>query len=67
NYFSNIIKGYISINRHDDDPSAVSVGHDASVADTRKHEELSHNCLSSSVEYELAMILKELRWITDQV
>lgn len=31
------------------------------------HETISHTCLSSSAEYELALILKELRWITDQV
>lgn len=31
------------------------------------HEAISHTCLSSSAEYELALILKELRWITDQV
>lgn len=43
------------------------MGHDTPVADSRIHEELSHNCLNSSVEYELALILKELRWITDQV
>lgn len=26
-----------------------------------------NNCLGSSAEFELALILKELRWITDQV
>ncbi|XP_017487939.1 PREDICTED: CHRNA7-FAM7A fusion protein-like [Rhagoletis zephyria] len=31
------------------------------------HEAMSHTCLSSSAEYELALILKELRWITDQL
>uniref|UniRef100_A0A182T1C1 Neurotransmitter-gated ion-channel transmembrane domain-containing protein n=1 Tax=Anopheles maculatus TaxID=74869 RepID=A0A182T1C1_9DIPT len=34
----------------------------------RLHETVSsHTCLSSSAEYELALILKELRYITDQV
>lgn len=37
------------------------------VGDSRIHEAMSHTCLSSSAEYELALILKELRWITDQV
>lgn len=31
------------------------------------HETISHTCLSTSAEYELALILKELRFITDQV
>ncbi|XP_070491861.1 neuronal acetylcholine receptor subunit alpha-7 [Chironomus tepperi] len=31
----------------------------------RLHEAVSHTCLSSSAEYELALILKELRVITD--
>lgn len=43
------------------------VGPVAAVADSRMHEAISHTCLSSSAEYELALILKELRWITDQV
>lgn len=44
-------------------------GDDGSVGpvDGRMHETISHTCLSSSAEYELALILKELRWITDQV
>ncbi|XP_032311863.2 neuronal acetylcholine receptor subunit alpha-7 [Drosophila ananassae] len=58
---------YRAMYRHDDDPSVGPVGHDTPVADSRIHEELSHNCLNSSVEYELALILKELRWITDQL
>lgn len=33
----------------------------------RIHETVSHTCLSSSAEYELALILKELRVITDVV
>ncbi|XP_050067487.1 neuronal acetylcholine receptor subunit alpha-7-like isoform X2 [Anopheles maculipalpis] len=34
----------------------------------RLHETVSsHTCLSSSAEYELALILKELRYITDQL
>ncbi len=33
----------------------------------RLHEAVSHTCLSSSAEYELAQILKELRVITDAV
>jgi len=33
----------------------------------RLHEAVSHTCLSSSAEYELALILKELRVITDAV
>lgn len=34
----------------------------------RLHETVSsHTCLSSSAEYELALILKELRYITDTV
>jgi hypothetical protein len=33
----------------------------------RLHETVSHTCLSSSAEYELALILKELRVITDAV
>lgn len=33
----------------------------------RLHETVSHTCLSSSAEYELALILKELRVITDTV
>ncbi|XP_055713776.1 neuronal acetylcholine receptor subunit alpha-7 isoform X1 [Phlebotomus papatasi] len=37
------------------------------VSDARMHETISHTCLSSSAEYELALILKELRWITDQL
>ncbi|KAI8127752.1 Neuronal acetylcholine receptor subunit alpha-7 [Lucilia cuprina] len=43
-----------------------SVGPVGPVGDTRMHEAISHTCLSSSAEYELALILKELRWITDQ-
>lgn len=37
------------------------------IEDPRIHETYSKACLSSSAEYELALILKELRWITDQV
>lgn len=50
--------------RQGDDGSVGPIG---SVGDGRMHEAISHTCLSSSVEYELALILKELRWITDQV
>ncbi|XP_055603726.1 neuronal acetylcholine receptor subunit alpha-7 [Uranotaenia lowii] len=39
-----------------------------SAAGGRLHETVSsHTCLSSSAEYELALILKELRYITDQL
>lgn len=51
----------IELNRQGDDGSVGPVG------DGRMHEAISHTCLSSSAEYELALILKELRWITDQV
>jgi len=44
-----------------------AVGPVGSCADHRMPEAISHTCLSSSAEYELALILKELRWITDQV
>lgn len=37
------------------------------IEDPRIHETYSKACLSSSADYELALILKELRWITDQV
>lgn len=51
----------LHINRQGDDGSVGPVG------DGRMHEAISHTCLSSSAEYELALILKELRFITDQV
>lgn len=47
--------------RQGDDGSVGAVG------DGRMHETISHTCLSTSAEYELALILKELRFITDQV
>lgn len=37
------------------------------VHDSRSHDNIAHTCPNSSAEYELALILKELRWITDQV
>lgn len=40
---------------------------DGHIGEGRLHETISHSCFSSSAEYELALILKELRWITDQV
>lgn len=43
------------------------VGPAGPVVDGRLHEAISHTCLTSSAEYELALILKELRWITEQV
>ncbi|KAJ6636934.1 Neuronal acetylcholine receptor subunit alpha-7, partial [Pseudolycoriella hygida] len=52
---------YRSVYRQADDGSVGPVG------DGRMHETISHTCLSSSAEYELALILKELRWITDQL
>ncbi|KAH8288286.1 hypothetical protein KR018_000906, partial [Drosophila ironensis] len=55
------------INRQGDDTSGGPVGQVGSVTEARIHEAISHTCLSSSAEYELALILKELRWITDQV
>ncbi|EDW37598.1 GL18051 [Drosophila persimilis] len=64
-YFSNNVS-----NRQGDDSSVGpvgSVGPVAAVAEARIHEAISHTCLSSSAEYELALILKELRWITDQL
>lgn len=36
------------------------------IADTRMNHQYPQTCFGSS-EYELALILKELRWITDQV
>lgn len=36
------------------------------IADTRINHQYPQTCFGSS-EYELALILKELRWITDQV
>ncbi|KAI9589513.1 hypothetical protein GQX74_007682 [Glossina fuscipes] len=55
---------YRTMYRQGDDGSVGPVG---PVGDTRMHEAISHTCLSSSAEYELALILKELRWITDQL
>ena len=44
------------------------LGGTASGISGRLHETVSsHTCLSSSAEYELALILKEIRYITDQV
>ncbi|EDW57446.2 neuronal acetylcholine receptor subunit alpha-7 isoform X2 [Drosophila virilis] len=61
---------YRTMFRQGDDGSVGPVGPVgpvAAVADSRMHEAISHTCLSSSAEYELALILKELRWITDQL
>jgi nicotinic acetylcholine receptor, invertebrate len=44
-----------------------SIGVGGLGAPPRLHETVSHTCLSSSAEYELALILKELRVITDTV
>ncbi|XP_037937887.1 neuronal acetylcholine receptor subunit alpha-7-like [Teleopsis dalmanni] len=55
---------YRAMYRQGDDGSVGPVG---PVSDGRMHEAISHTCLSSSAEYELALILKELRWITDQL
>lgn len=62
NVQANAYNNYVC--RQGDDGSVGPVG---PVGDTRMHEAISHTCLSSSAEYELALILKELRWITDQV
>lgn len=35
--------------------------------DPRMHESYTKCCMGASAEYELALILKELRWITEQV
>ncbi|KAL7745803.1 hypothetical protein ACLKA6_009997 [Drosophila palustris] len=61
---------YRTMFRQGDDGSVGPVGPVgpvAAVADARMHEAISHTCLGSSAEYELALILKELRWITDQL
>lgn len=65
-----LIDSLSSFHRQGDDGSVGPVGPVgpvAAVADARMHEAISHTCLGSSAEYELALILKELRWITDQV
>lgn len=56
----------IQTHRQGDDGSGGGVG-PGGVVGGKLHETISHTCLSSSAEYELALILKELRWITDQV
>jgi hypothetical protein len=58
---------YRTVYRQGDDGSiGVGVGGTTGVGG-RMHETVSHTCLSSSAEYELALILKELRVITDTV
>lgn len=57
---------YRTVYRQGDDGSLGPVGGGA-VPPGRIHEAVSHTCLSSSAEYELALILKELRVITDAV
>lgn len=48
--------------------SAGGLGTISAAGGGRLHETVSsHTCLSSSAEYELALILKELRYITDTV
>lgn len=56
--------------RQGDDGSIGPIGGQGiapAIPASRVHEAVSHTCLSSSAEYELALILKELRVITDQV
>ncbi|CAO1386146.1 unnamed protein product [Diamesa hyperborea] len=55
---------YRTVYRQGEDGSIGPVGGSAGVGG-RIHETVSHTCLSSSAEYELALILKELRVITD--
>lgn len=55
---------YRTVYRQGDDGSLGPIG---GGAPGRLHETVSHTCLSSSAEYELALILKELRVITDTV
>lgn len=58
---------YRTVYRQGEDGSiGVGVGGTPGVGG-RLHETVSHTCLSSSAEYELALILKELRVITDTV
>lgn len=57
---------YRTVYRQGEDGSIGPVGGSAGVGG-RIHETVSHTCLSSSAEYELALILKELRVITDTV
>lgn len=52
---------YRTVYRQGEDGSVGPVG------GNRLHEAVSHTCLNSSAEYELALILKEIRYITDQV
>ncbi|XP_017110771.1 neuronal acetylcholine receptor subunit alpha-7 isoform X1 [Drosophila elegans] len=58
---------YRTMYRQGDDGSVGPVGPAGPVVDGRLHEAISHTCLTSSAEYELALILKELRWITEQL
>lgn len=57
---------YRTVYRQGEDGSIGPVGGGQGVGG-RIHETVSHTCLSSSAEYELALILKELRVITDVV
>lgn len=57
---------YRTVFRQGDDGSLGPVG-GGNGPPGRLHEAVSHTCLSSSAEYELALILKELRVITDTV
>lgn len=56
---------YRTVYRQGDDGSIGPVGGPG--GNGRLHDTVSHTCLSSSAEYELALILKELRVITDTV
>lgn len=60
---------YRTVFRQGEDGSLGPVGGGAVPPNVggRIHETMSHTCLSSSAEYELALILKELRVITDAV
>jgi hypothetical protein len=55
---------YRTVYRQGEDGSIGPIG---GTPGGRLHETVSHTCLSSSAEYELALILKELRVITDTV
>lgn len=57
---------YRTVYRQGEDGSIGPMGGPPGVGG-RLHETVSHTCLSSSAEYELALILKELRVITDTV
>lgn len=58
---------YRTVYRQGEDGSIGPIGGGAGSGGGRLHETVSHTCLSSSAEYELALILKEIRVITDTV